>query len=114
MFLRAHRYTPLLPELDLFLLRERTHVMNHRRFFSHHRMYLSNQVDNFRGVSPQRRILPLVEALDTDHRPSLMVSLIEPSPFRSAAIGKSGEAVLARRPCGLQEAPATQLRLQFS
>jgi integrase len=73
MFLVQWRDKLLVPELELVVLRERTHIVNHRRFFSHHRIYLGNKIDNFRSVSPQRGILPVLEGLDKQE--SLMIVL---------------------------------------
>jgi len=65
MLLRRERHELLMPELELFLFRERTHVSNDRRFLFHDVVDLANKAmssDVFRQISGcsgcgKRRIL---------------------------------------------------------
>ena len=75
MLLRRERHELLMPELELFLFRERTHVSNDRRFLFHDVVDLANKGDEFRCVPPDFGVVAVVQAPNID-RPSFLISLL--------------------------------------
>ncbi len=75
MFLRQERHDLLVPELDLFLLGQGTHVSNDGCLLLHDVVDLANQRDDFRCVPPHFGVVAVVQALNIDQT-SFLISLL--------------------------------------
>jgi hypothetical protein len=71
MFLRQQSKF-LMPELDLFLLGQRTHVSNYGCFFLYDGVNLAGELNDPRSVAAYVGVVPAVQRLDVDQQPSLI------------------------------------------